>query len=70
MGAAITADPANGWRWVFRTKLIMECLIIIGFAALYFPPPRTTASTKSLGEKLKTLDWIGYILLQIGRAHV
>jgi len=63
MGAATSADPVNGWRWIFRTKLIMECIIIIGFAAIYFPPPRTTANKQSLFQKLKTLDWIGYILL-------
>jgi len=63
MGAATTADPVNGWRWIFRTKLIMECLIIVGFASIYFPPPRTEANKQSLLQKLKTLDWIGYILL-------
>ncbi|KAI4791494.1 MFS general substrate transporter, partial [Aureobasidium sp. EXF-8846] len=63
IGAATTADPVNGWRWVFRIKLILECLVIIGIAALYFPPPRTTANKQSLGQKLKALDWIGYVLL-------
>ncbi|KAG9557648.1 MFS general substrate transporter, partial [Aureobasidium melanogenum] len=63
IGAATAADPVNGWRWVFRIKFILECLVIIGIAALYFPPPRTAASKQSLGQKLKALDWIGYILL-------
>ncbi|THX01120.1 MFS general substrate transporter [Aureobasidium pullulans] len=63
IGAATTADPVNGWRWVFRIKFMLECLIVIGFAALYFPPPRTAASKQSLGQKLKALDWIGYVLL-------
>jgi len=36
IGAATTADPVNGWRWVFRIKFILECLVIIGIAALYF----------------------------------
>lgn len=36
IGAATAADPVNGWRWVFRIKFILECLVIIGIAALYF----------------------------------
>ncbi|KAF4556637.1 Efflux pump-like protein 4 [Elsinoe fawcettii] len=63
IGAAINADPTNGWRWVFRIKLIMECLVVIGFASIYFPPPRTARGKESFAEKIKHLDWIGYVLL-------
>jgi MFS family permease len=80
IGAATAADPVNGWRWVFRIKFILEILVVVGFAALYFasltvhgcwktrlivlqPPPRTNANKQSLAQKLKALDWIGYILL-------
>ncbi|KAM0789204.1 hypothetical protein ACM66B_000049 [Microbotryomycetes sp. NB124-2] len=65
MGAATQNDGVNGWRWVFRTLLILDAIILIGFAAFYFPPPRT-ASRASLFERLKTLDWIGYGLLLAG----
>ncbi|KAK4051412.1 hypothetical protein OIV83_002896 [Microbotryomycetes sp. JL201] len=65
MGAATQNDPVNGWRWVFRTLLILNGLIFIGFAAFYFPPPRT-AKRVSLMTKLRTLDWIGYGLLTGG----
>ncbi|KAK4051413.1 hypothetical protein OIV83_002897 [Microbotryomycetes sp. JL201] len=62
MGAATQNDPVNGWRWVFRTLLILDAIVLIGFAAFYFPPPRTV-SRASLLERMKTLDWIGYGLL-------
>ena len=63
IGAAVAADPVNGWRWVFRIKFILECLVLFGFAALYFPPARTNANKQSYFERLRSLDWIGYILL-------
>ncbi|KAK4057264.1 hypothetical protein OIO90_001761 [Microbotryomycetes sp. JL221] len=65
MGAANQNDPVNGWRWVFRTLLILDAVILIGFAAFYFPPPRT-ASRDKLMDRIKALDWIGYGLLLAG----
>ncbi|KAK4057263.1 hypothetical protein OIO90_001760 [Microbotryomycetes sp. JL221] len=65
MGAANENDHADGWRWVFRTLLILNAIIFLGFAAVYFPPPRTTIR-ESLMSKLRTLDWIGYGLLTGG----
>ncbi|KAM0789205.1 hypothetical protein ACM66B_000050 [Microbotryomycetes sp. NB124-2] len=62
MGGATQNDPVNGWRWVFRTLLVINGLVFLGFAAFYFPPPRT-AKRESLMSKLRTLDWIGYFLL-------
>jgi hypothetical protein len=34
-GAAINADPINGWKWVFRTQLITNGIIAVGFFLLY-----------------------------------
>ncbi|BGO92385.1 hypothetical protein NBRC10512_005070 [Rhodotorula toruloides] len=67
MGAATKADPINGWRWVFRTLLIMDGLLLLGFTAFYHPPPRTETRATWL-EKVKSLDWIGYFLLVAGLA--
>ncbi|GJN88262.1 hypothetical protein Rhopal_001227-T1 [Rhodotorula paludigena] len=65
MGAAMSADPLNGWRWIWRTALIMNGILLIGFTFFYFPPPRTV-SNLTLWAKVKTLDWIGYFLLITG----
>lgn len=65
MGAAIQNDPVDGWRWIWRTALIMNAVILLGFTFFYFPPPRTI-SNLSLWGKVKTLDWIGYFLLCCG----
>lgn len=34
-GAAMAADPVNGWRWVWRTQLICNGIILIGIAVVY-----------------------------------
>ena len=34
-GAAIKADPISGWKWVFRTQLITNGIICVGFLLLY-----------------------------------
>ncbi|GAA5854279.1 hypothetical protein JCM9279_005106 [Rhodotorula babjevae] len=65
MGAAIQNDPVDGWRWIWRTALILNAVILLGFTFFYFPPPRTI-SNLSLWGKVKTLDWIGYFLLCSG----
>lgn len=36
MGAAMSADPLNGWRWIWRTALIMNGILLIGFTFFYF----------------------------------
>ena len=65
MSAATIADPINGWRWVFRTFLMFNGILLIGFTLLYHPPPRTLAKT-TLWDKIRSLDWIGYSLLVSG----
>ncbi|KAK4051421.1 hypothetical protein OIV83_002905 [Microbotryomycetes sp. JL201] len=65
IGAATQNDPINGWRWAFRVMTLLNGLVFIGFAALYFPPPRT-ATRQSLMEKIRSLDWLGYALLMAG----
>lgn len=65
MGLASQNDHDNGWRWVFRTRLIMEGILLLGFAFCYFPPPRTIQKNTFM-EKVKSLDWIGYFLLMAG----
>ncbi|SGY34004.1 BQ5605_C002g01577 [Microbotryum silenes-dioicae] len=62
MSQAVSADPLNGWRWIFRTSLIFDGLLLLGFGFLYFPPPRT-ADSSTFMEKVKKMDWIGYGLL-------
>ncbi|GAA5865110.1 hypothetical protein JCM3774_002134 [Rhodotorula dairenensis] len=62
MAAACNTDPVDGWRWIFRIALVYAALLLVGFGAAYFPPPRTH-SEGTLLQKLKTLDWIGYTLL-------
>ena len=34
-GAAINADPVDGWRWIFRSSLIGNVIITIGFFVFY-----------------------------------
>lgn len=65
MGAAEVIDPAEGWRWIFRSILIMTGILLLGFGFLYFPPPRTV-QRGSLWQRLAKLDWIGYFLLFAG----
>lgn len=65
MGRATAADPVNGWRWVFRTMLLYDGILLLGFFFFYHPPPRTV-TTGSFWSKVKTLDWIGYFLLIAG----
>lgn len=43
MSAATIADPVDGWRWVFRTHLLFNGILLIGFALLYHV--RSTACT-------------------------
>lgn len=64
-GAAVNADPLNGWRWVFRIFLIQNGIILLGILIFYHPPARTVSSS-TLGQKLRGLDWIGYFLLLAG----
>ncbi|KAJ9091270.1 hypothetical protein QFC19_009180 [Naganishia cerealis] len=35
MGAATKIDPISGWKWVFRTQLITNGLICLGFLLVY-----------------------------------
>ncbi|KPV74788.1 uncharacterized protein RHOBADRAFT_53726 [Rhodotorula graminis WP1] len=65
MGSAIQNDPIDGWRWIWRTALIMNGVLFLGFAFFYFPPPRTI-SNLSLWGKVRSLDWTGYFLLISG----
>ncbi|GFZ47214.1 hypothetical protein JCM24511_04957 [Saitozyma sp. JCM 24511] len=65
-GAAMAADPVNGWRWVWRTQLICNGIILIGIAVVYRPPPRTAQQAESFGSRIRQLDWIGYLLLTGG----
>ncbi|EKD05000.1 hypothetical protein A1Q2_00699 [Trichosporon asahii var. asahii CBS 8904] len=65
MGAATSADTVNGWRWVWRTQLVCNGVLILGFAIFYNPPPRTKSDLTFWG-RVKTLDWIGYFLLTSG----
>ncbi|KAM0750503.1 MFS general substrate transporter [Meredithblackwellia eburnea MCA 4105] len=62
MGEASSADAVNGWRWVFRTALMLDGILLLGFGFFYHPPPRTPGHS-TLWEKLKEMDWIGYLLL-------
>ncbi|GAA6018948.1 hypothetical protein JCM10207_009210 [Rhodosporidiobolus poonsookiae] len=66
MGAATHDDALNGWRWIWRTPLIINGVLLIGFACLYFPPPRTVHQHTSFMHKVKQLDWVGYFLLITG----
>jgi hypothetical protein len=34
-GAATKMDPINGWKWVFRTQLIVNGVICLGFLLIY-----------------------------------
>jgi hypothetical protein len=45
MGQATANDPVNGWRWVFRTNLIVCGLLAIGFFLLYHVRLFPVAST-------------------------
>ncbi|GAA6037989.1 hypothetical protein JCM8097_009528 [Rhodosporidiobolus ruineniae] len=65
MGQACSADPVNGWRWIWRVQLIMSGILFFGFLFFYHPPPRTLIKT-TWSEKIKTFDWIGYFLLIAG----
>ncbi|BGP71293.1 hypothetical protein NBRC10513v2_004662 [Rhodotorula toruloides] len=65
MTAASQADAVNGWRWVFRTMLLFDGILLLGFGFFYHPPPRT-ATRHTLLQKLASLDWIGYFLLIAG----
>ncbi|GAA5869827.1 hypothetical protein JCM8547_005853 [Rhodosporidiobolus lusitaniae] len=65
MGRATAADPVDGWRWIWRTQLIMDGILFFGFLLVYKPPPRTIIKN-SFMDKVKTLDWIGYLLLISG----
>lgn len=65
MGAAEVIDPVEGWRWIFRSVLIMSGILLLGFGFLYHPPPRTIQHG-SLWQRLAKLDWIGYFLLFAG----
>ncbi|BGP33028.1 hypothetical protein JCM10296v2_004817 [Rhodotorula toruloides] len=65
MTAASQADAVNGWRWVFRTMLLFDGILLFGFGFFYHPPPRT-ATRHTLLQKLASLDWIGYFLLIAG----
>lgn len=65
MGAATSADTVNGWRWVWRTQLVCNGVLILGFAIFYNPPPRTKSDLTFWG-RVKSLDWIGYFLLTGG----
>ncbi|KAJ9120896.1 hypothetical protein QFC22_002831 [Naganishia vaughanmartiniae] len=65
MGAATKMDPINGWKWVFRTQLIVNGIICLGFLLIYHPPPRTQTFI-SFRKRIATLDWIGYFLLFAG----
>jgi hypothetical protein len=33
--AASQADPVNGWRWVFRTMLLFDGILLLGFGFFY-----------------------------------
>ena len=35
MAGATANDPINGWRWIFRTQLVLSAIIFIGFATIY-----------------------------------
>jgi hypothetical protein len=35
MAAATGNDPVNGWRWIFRTQLVLSAIVFIGFALIY-----------------------------------
>lgn len=35
MAAATGNDSVNGWRWIFRTQLVLSAIVFIGFALIY-----------------------------------
>jgi hypothetical protein len=35
MAAATGNDPVNGWRWIFRTQLVISAIVLIGFVLVY-----------------------------------
>ncbi|KAH8083141.1 major facilitator superfamily domain-containing protein [Filobasidium floriforme] len=65
MAAATGNDPVNGWRWIFRTQLVLSAIVFIGFALIYRPPPRTVEYVP-IKERFRRLDWIGYLFLMGG----
>lgn len=52
-GAAIKADPISGWKWVFRTQLITNGIICVGFLLLYH-----VSTCLSTDETILTIPFI------------
>jgi hypothetical protein len=67
-GQSLINMGPEGWRkiWYIVTALMGASGLII--AALYWPPPMPLQKTLTTGEKLKRLDWVGYLLLAAGLA--
>ncbi|EGC45406.1 MFS drug efflux transporter [Histoplasma capsulatum var. duboisii H88] len=54
------SDSAATWRWGFYINLIIGA--VTGPIYLFYLPPVHPASGKPLGERLKSLDYAGFIL--------
>ena len=66
-GAALTqnGDP-EGFRNFWYMTAGLYALASVALFVLYTPPARELQTTLSFNEKVRRLDWIGYILLAIG----
>jgi MFS family permease len=63
VGGAMTLNNPAGFRnfWYFTAGWYAVAVILTFFS--YNPPPRPSQTNFTLKEKLRRLDWVGYVLL-------
>ncbi|KAK4226209.1 putative siderophore iron transporter protein [Podospora fimiseda] len=62
-----TSNPASdGFRYYFYMTMGLFLAASLLCAIVYNPPPLPTQTELTTVEKLKKLDWVGYILLSMG----
>lgn len=66
VGGTLTLNDPNGWRNYFYMAGGIYGVSAVIVALVYNPPLRDLQRTLTMKEKLRRLDWGGYVLLMIG----
>lgn len=67
LARTFASHTAAGWRWNYYLNLIVNSIAAILFFICYHPPSHKELDrTKSLGKKLKEIDYIGVLLFSGG----
>ncbi|KAH7552709.1 hypothetical protein BM1_08660 [Bipolaris maydis] len=65
MGNALTKHNPDGWRtyWYICAGVYFLSIVCVQFG--YNPPPRELETTMTTTQKLRTMDWIGSLLIAV-----